>query len=537
MNEFEKNKENMNGEQDFESKNESVNEEQNVEMQKELTNNAEFTARKEEDKANDEAVDLNKLEENPIVKSENQEDDSQNTGMSDFDKADAIAREYEKMASDAEEERLAAQKQIHVQQTMAAAATAEEPSGKRSKERPSAGSPKWKGFFSLLAAGVVGSALTFVAVPHTNLLDGQYEKLEQQVEELSSKVGNSSSSSNNITAQTTSAQTSDSSTSIADMVESSSKAIVGIVNVQQQTTSQFSQSTSTDVESGSGSGIIFKKDDKYAYIATNNHVIEGANSLEISLYNGDKTKGKLIGADALTDLAVVRIDAKYATDVINFGDSTTLRPGDQVWAIGNPLGLDLSRTVTQGIVSAVDRSITVNTSAGDWEFNVIQTDAAINPGNSGGALINSAGEVVGINSLKISEDGVEGLGFAIPSNDLLPIVNEIIENGEVERPYIGVGLASLEEVPQMYLQDLPDSVTKGVMVTNIDSNSAAAKAGLEVQDVIVSINGTELEGSSDLRKYLYTKVDIGDKVKMVVYHDGSKKTVELTLTSNSSSTN
>ena len=286
------------------------------------------------------------------------------------------------------------------------------------------------------------------------------------------------------------------------------------------------------MESGSGSGIIFKKDDQYAYIVTNNHVIEGANTLEISLYNGEKTEAKLIGADALTDLAVVRIDAKYATDVINFGDSSTLRPGDQVWAIGNPLGLELSRTVTQGIVSAVERSITVNTSAGDWEFNVIQTDAAINPGNSGGALINSSGEVIGINSLKIADSGVEGLGFAIPSNDLIPIVNEIIEKGKVERPYLGVGLASLEEVPRMYLQDLPNEVSEGVMVTNIDSNSAAAEAGLKVQDVIVSIDGKKITNSTDLRKYLYTEVKIGDKVELEIYRDGKSQKVELTLTSN-----
>ncbi|MEI2464714.1 S1C family serine protease [Niallia taxi] len=534
MNEFDKNKDNVNGLNEFET-------------EKDTLNSADLSESREES-SSFEANGINKLEEKQETKAEEQEVKAEGQEFTNeypqtasFNKADELVRDYERVMSDGTDESAAAEQQIHENKTMtAAAATADQqPAGKRGKERPSSGNPKWKGFFSLLAAGVVGSALTFVAIPHTDLLDGKYTKLEQQVEDLSSKVSSNSSSSD-ITAQTTSATASDSSSpSIADMVETSSKAIVGIVNVQKQATNQFSQSTTTDseVESGSGSGIIFKKDDKYAYIATNNHVIEGANSLEISLYNGDKTEGKLIGADALTDLAVVRIDAKYATDVIEFGDSSTLRPGDQVWAIGNPLGLDLSRTVTQGIVSAVDRSITVNTSAGDWEFNVIQTDAAINPGNSGGALINSAGQVIGINSLKISEDGVEGLGFAIPSNDLLPIVNEIIESGEVERPYIGVGLASLEEVPQMYLQDLPDSVTKGVMVTNIDSNSAAAKAGLEVQDVIISINGTDLDGSSDLRKYLYTKVDIGDKVKLVVYHDGSKKTVELTLTSNSGSSN
>lgn len=412
----------------------------------------------------------------------------------------------------------------------AVASTSEEERGERTQMHSQKGTSKAKGFLSLLAAGIVGSALTFFTIPHTDLYNNSYDKLEKQVAELSNKV-ESNNSSGTITANTTTnTATSDGSISIADMVESSSKAIVGIENLQQQS-NPFSQN-STDVESGSGSGIIFKKDNQYAYIVTNNHVIEGANTLEISLYNGDKTEAKLIGADALTDLAVVRIDVKYATDIINFGDSSTLRPGDQVWAIGNPLGLELSRTVTQGIVSAVDRSITVSTSAGDWEFNVIQTDAAINPGNSGGALINSSGEVIGINSLKISDSGVEGLGFAIPSNDLIPIVNEIIENGKVERPYLGVGLASLEEVPRMYLQDLPNEVSEGVMITNIDSNSAAAEAGLKVQDVIVSIDGKKIANATDLRKYLYTEVKIGDKVEVEIYRDGKSQKVELTLTSN-----
>ncbi|PKG23444.1 peptidase S1 [Niallia nealsonii] len=428
--------------------------------------------------------------------------------------------------------------EVQAEEMIAASREEQELQRTKYQQKSTAKKPKLKGVFSLLAAGILGSTLTFFTIPYTDIYNEKYDKMQEKVESLSKKVENSSSTTSGIKAETTSATASSesTSTSIADMVENSSKAIVGIVNLQQQT-SQFSQSSGEDVESGSGSGIIFKEDSKYAYIATNNHVIEGANSLEISLYNGDKAEGKLIGADALTDLAVIRIDAKYATDTINFGDSSTLRPGDQVWAIGNPLGLDLSRTVTQGIVSAVDRSISVTTSAGDWDFNVIQTDAAINPGNSGGALINSSGQVIGINSLKISEDGVEGLGFAIPSNDLLPIVNEIIEKGKVERPYLGVGLASLEEVPRMYLQDLPNNVTQGVMVTNIDSNSAAAKAGLQVQDVIVSINDKKLEGSSDLRKYLYTKVEIGDTVTIKYYHEGSLKTTKIKLTSNTTASN
>ena len=225
----------------------------------------------------------------------------------------------------------------------------------------------------------------------------------------------------------------------------------------------------------------------------------------------------------MTDIAVLKIDAKYATSSLDFGDSSTLRAGDTVLAIGNPLGLDLSNTVTQGIVSAVDRTVSVSTSAGKWDLNVIQTDAAINPGNSGGALVNTSGQLIGMNSLKIAEDGVEGLGFAIPSNDLVPIINEIIENGQVERPYIGVGLASLEQIPQMYLQNLPNSVEGGAIVTSIDPNSAAAKAGLQVQDVIVSINDTNVTSSDDLRKYLYTELEVGDKATFKIYRGSEAK--------------
>jgi serine protease Do len=238
---------------------------------------------------------------------------------------------------------------------------------------------------------------------------------------------------------------------------------------------------------------------------------------------------EVVGTDALTDLAVLKIDAKYAEVTAQFGNSSTLRPGDQVYAIGNPLGLNLSRTVTQGIVSAIDRNISVSTSAGNWETNVIQTDAAINPGNSGGALINPEGLVIGINSLKISESGVEGLGFAIPSNDLIPIVNELIENGKIERPYLGVGLADLAQIPQMYLQNLPSSVKEGVMITVVEPNSAADNGGLKAQDVIVTMNGTKITDSAELRKYLYTEVKNGDEIKFEVYRDGELMTLTVKL--------
>jgi serine protease Do len=402
---------------------------------------------------------------------------------------------------------------------------------------------------STITAGVVGSAITLAVLPHTDyfssLSNGNSGAVTQQASTASTAV------------KTVSAKPSVSSgsDSIADTVDKVSKTIVGIENYQQQNTNSNdlygsdnsggsngfgsfgnggdyrSGNSSQTVETGSGSGIIFQKNSDGAYIVTNNHVVEGATKLEISLYSGQKTTATVVGTDALTDLAVLKIDPKYVTDTAQFGDSSTLRPGEQVYAIGNPLGLDLSRTVTQGIVSAVNRSIAVNTSAGDWETNVIQTDAAINPGNSGGALINTQGQVIGINSLKISEDGVEGLGFAIPSNDFIPIVNELIKNGKIERPYLGVGLADLSEVPQAYLADLPSNVQSGVMISQVQQQSAAANSGLEQGDVIVSMNGTAIGSSSDLRKYLYTKVKIGDTVKFGIYRNGKLMNIDVKLTS------
>lgn len=316
-------------------------------------------------------------------------------------------------------------------------------------------------------------------------------------------------------------------TSLADMVESASKAIVGVVNYQ-QSANRFAL-TSQEVESGTGSGVMYKIDGKNAYIVTNNHVIEGASKVEVSLYNGKTTTAEIVGSDALTDLAVLKIDASLAPGEIKFGDSNAIRAGEQVVAIGNPLGLDFSRTVTEGIISAAERTIDVDTSSGTWGLNVIQTDAAINPGNSGGALINSKGEVIGINSLKISVNGVEGLGFAIPSNDVIPIVDEMIKTGKVTRPYLGVGLADLAELPQAYVQNIPQNVKAGVMVTNVANGSAAEKGGLQQEDIITAMNGKEIKSAMELRKYLYTEAKVNEKVSVDVYRGNQKLTLQVTL--------
>jgi serine protease Do len=377
----------------------------------------------------------------------------------------------------------------------------------------------FKGLVSTVAAGVVGSVLTLTILPYTDYMENFNAKVESQVQ------GTNDSAIKPVSLQQTSSK---SNGSIADTVEQLSKTIVGIENYQQRQSNSFygSSDSSQSIKSGTGSGVIFQKKNDIAYIVTNNHVVEGSSKLEVSLYNGEKVTGEIVGTDALTDLAVIKIDAKHVEATAQFGDSSSLRPGDQVYAIGNPLGLDLSRTVTQGIVSAINRSISVSTSAGNWETNVIQTDAAINPGNSGGALINPQGLVIGINSLKISENGVEGLGFAIPSNDVIPILNQLIENGKIERPYLGVGLADLEQIPEFYW---PSGVEGGVMITTVEDNSVAARAGLKVKDVIVSMNGTKVANSSELRKFLYTKVKNGDEIKMEVNRNGETTTITVQL--------
>jgi len=385
-------------------------------------------------------------------------------------------------------------------------------------------SPKKTGlkrFFSTVGAGIIGSVLTLTVVTYTPILQDANTENEKDIPTSTVQTANDDSYS----VQKVSASTK----SLADMVESTSKAIVGVVNFQNKR-SQLSP-IEESVEAGSGSGVIFKKEGNDAYIVTNNHVIDGAEKVEVSFYDGEKTTAELVGADALTDLAVLKVDGKYADTVLKFGNSDALRAGDQVVAIGNPLGLDFSRTVTQGIVSAVNRTVSVTTSAGEWDLNAIQTDAAINPGNSGGALINSDGELVGINSLKISESGVEGLGFAIPINDAVPIINEIIKTGKIERPYMGVSLADLDQVPQQYLRAVPLNVEDGVMVAAVEQNSAAEKAGLEVKDVIVSVNKNKVKNSGELRRYLYTELKVGEKVSLEVYRDGKLRTINITLAS------
>ncbi|WP_234410585.1 S1C family serine protease [Caldalkalibacillus mannanilyticus] len=311
---------------------------------------------------------------------------------------------------------------------------------------------KKKGFMTPLLAGIIGSVLTLSLTPYM----GQVSDLMALEKKNEAPLVMEETKESSLPIQ----QINYPSSNLADMIESASQAIVGVVTIQER--NPFYSASSQPTESGSGSGVIFKKTETDAYIVTNYHVIESAKEIEISLMDGEKTSAQVVGIDPLMDLAVLKIDASLAPATLSFGDSSVLRPGDSVVAIGNPLGMELSRTVTQGIVSATNRTIPVTTSQGQWELPVLQTDAAINPGNSGGALLNTQGELIGINSLKIMNSGVEGLGFAIPSEDVMPIVEEIIEKGKVARPYLGVQLVNLEEVPLPYRPHLPQELTQGL---------------------------------------------------------------------------
>lgn len=377
---------------------------------------------------------------------------------------------------------------------------------------------KVKSFMSMVAAGVVGSLLTLAAVYFIDLGVGFNDDSTEWIPTTEVAATNSG-----IVTQ----QTSYPSNNIIDVIEDASKAVVGIINLREHP--NFQGAFSGAIQGGTGSGVVFQKDDNGAFIVTNHHVIEGASEIEVSLYNGENVRAEVIGSDALTDIAVLRIETDLELATMDFGDSKALRPGEQVLAIGNPLGLELSRTVTQGIVSAIERTIPVTTSAGEWDIEVIQTDAAINPGNSGGALINIFGEMVGINTLKVINNGAEGLGFAIPSSEFQPIITEILEKGFVERPYMGVGLANFDEIPPFYFERYAEDVEQGVVITNVAPDSPAAQAGLEVEDIITALNGVEVASSRELRNYLYSQAEPGDEILVTIYRKGETLKLPLML--------
>lgn len=275
-------------------------------------------------------------------------------------------------------------------------------------------------------------------------------------------------------------------------------------------------------ETASGSGVVI--DSKNGYIVTNYHVVEGAREIQVVLDEKRFFKGTLVGADPETDLAVVRAEATGLPEA-TLGDSTRLRVGEMAVAIGNPLGREFARSVTVGVISALDREITVESRAGEEvTLRVIQTDAAINPGNSGGALVNARGEVIGINSVKIAQAGVEGMGFAIPISDARPIIEQLIRQGYVKRPFIGIFNFADVSPEEAEWYKLP----VGLYVGGIVPGSPAAKAGMRPEDVIVALDGKDIETFNDLQTLL-AKYQVGDKVIITVVRGGKRLNLNVTL--------
>lgn len=283
-----------------------------------------------------------------------------------------------------------------------------------------------------------------------------------------------------------------------------------------------------------GSGVVFQKNGKDAYVITNHHVVAGGQALEAVLVDGTSLKAQLVGSDVITDVAVLKIDGSKVKAVAQVGDSDRLDLGETVIALGNPLGL--GDTLTSGIVSYPKRVMPVSLNEDgvyDWEQQVIQTDAAINEGNSGGALVDLNGKLIGINTMKISSTGVEGIGFAIPINQVMATAEELLKNGKISRPYLGVYSLDLNNPyaplgeEQVSNLKLPSEIKKGVVV--LESLGPAQDAGIQLNDVIVGFDNQSIDSTLMLRKYLYERKQIGDKMKVTYYREGKKQTASVTL--------
>ena len=299
-----------------------------------------------------------------------------------------------------------------------------------------------------------------------------------------------------------------------EAIEKVAEAIVGVVNYNQN------QNLSE------GSGIVYKVENGNTYIVTNEHVVSNGNSFEVVFDNeaNDRLEAELVGRDIFTDLAVLRINDYEANTVAKFGNTEDLSIGQTVIAIGNPLGLGFAGSATSGIVSGHDRTVNIrldNMRGDEWEMTVLQTDTAINPGNSGGALINLAGEVVGINSMKVSSDNVEGMSFSIPTYIALPIMADIEAYQEVLRPTLGVSIYNLSQVPDRFkeLLSIPLDLKDGVYIDEVLEGTLAHSMGIQANDLVISLNEVEIKDTLSFRKELF-KYREGDEITITVLRAG-----------------
>ena len=327
--------------------------------------------------------------------------------------------------------------------------------------------------------------------------------------------------------------------STTQAVDKVKDAVVSVITYSSNSQNSLLGPDETDTDTNAeqvyseGSGVIYKKEGDTAYLVTNTHVINGAKKVDIRLADGTKVPGEIVGSDTYSDIAVVKIAADKVTTVAEFGDSSQLTVGETAIAIGNPLGSEYANTVTQGIVSSLNRNVSLKSEDGQAiSTKAIQTDTAINPGNSGGPLINIQGQVIGITSSKIATNGgtsVEGLGFAIPSNDAINIIKQLEKNGKVTRPALGIQMVNLSNLSSTDLQRLnvPSSVTAGVVVRSVQT-SMPANGHLQKYDVITKVDDKAISSTTELQSALYSH-SIGDSMTITYYRNGKEETTTIKL--------
>ncbi len=380
-----------------------------------------------------------------------------------------------------------------------------------------------------LVAGLIGGGASYVAIDQINNAN-MNNNAQTSISSSSAKTSKNS------------AKTSGTMTPAYNDVKG---AVVSVINMKRQSNSNnslfdiFGDDDNDNKSKGKlqtyseGSGVIYQKAGNKGYIVTNNHVVSGSDKIQVMLSNGKTVNARIIGTDATTDLAVLSIDSSYVTQTAEFGDSKSLQAGQTVIAVGSPLGSEYASTVTQGIISAPARTITTSSAN---QQTVIQTDAAINPGNSGGALVNSAGQVIGINSMKLSQssDGtsVEGMGFAIPSNEVVTIVNQLVKKGKIVRPQLGVKVIALQGIPSSYRKHLniKSNLKNGIYVDSVTKHSAAATAGIKAGDVIIKVDNKAVSDVASLHSILYNH-KVGDRVTLTVNRNGKEINLQVKLQS------
>ena len=282
-----------------------------------------------------------------------------------------------------------------------------------------------------------------------------------------------------------------------------------------------------------GTGFVYKKANGKAYLMTNNHVISGGKTIKVLFQNGDELEATTVGSDTYSDIAVLSVKDSDKIVAATTGASDKSKVGDTVFTVGSPEGSDYAGTVTKGILSAKDRLVEValsNSQTSDYYMQVLQTDAAINPGNSGGPLCNTNGEVIGITNMKLVDDTVEGMGFAIPIEDALKVAEVLEKDGKVSRPYIGISMLDLSNSYYLWQSGImvPENVDNGVAVVKVESNSPADKAGLRKGDIITKLAGKETKTLAEFRYELY-KHSPNDSIEVTYIRDGKEQKATLTL--------